>query len=88
MGAAGVTAQPLAKIYSLYGKSYMAASLFLASIFEVLFGLAKLSHISNIVVEPIIAGFLNALAIFIAKSQVMLEISLVFITNVKIFTNV
>lgn len=36
---------------------------------EVLFGAARLSKLADIVSEPVITGFLNALGIFILKSQ-------------------
>jgi SulP family sulfate permease len=69
VGSAGVTALPMAKMFSTLGPAYMAFALIFASAMEAFFGIFKLSHLANIVTEPVIAGFLNALAIFIIKAQ-------------------
>lgn len=59
----------MAKIYMQYGPAYMAVALMIASAMEGLFGVLRLSHWADIVTEPVITGFLNAMAIFIVKSQ-------------------
>eukprot|EP01031_Cornospumella_fuschlensis_P035368 gene35368-42863_t len=69
VGSAGVTALPMASLFSSLGPAYMSASLLLASAMETLFGVAKLSKFADVITMPVIAGFLNALAIFICKSQ-------------------
>lgn len=69
VGSAGVTALPMASLFSSLGPAYMSASLLLASAMESLFGLARLSKFADVITMPVIAGFLNALAIFIGKSQ-------------------
>ena len=46
----------------------------LASLIELCFGLLKLSKIADVVTEPVIAGFLNAFAIFLVKSQVSVSL--------------
>lgn len=71
-GAAGVVAIPLSKLVAVHGLQYVAPTILLASIIEFLFGILKLSKIADIVTEPVIAGFLNAFALFLLKSQVNL----------------
>ncbi|RYH32060.1 SulP family inorganic anion transporter [archaeon] len=70
MGSAGVTALPMASLHSSLGPAYMSASLLLASAMEAIFGILRLSKFADVITTPVIAGFLNALAIFIGKSQV------------------
>lgn len=69
VGSAGVTALPMARLFANYGPHYMAASLLIAGILELAFGLARLSPLADVITGPVIAGFLNSLAIFIIQSQ-------------------
>jgi MFS superfamily sulfate permease-like transporter len=47
----------------------MAAAILLAAVIEELFGIAKLGKLVRYVSEPVLAGFMNAFALFIVKSQ-------------------
>jgi SulP family sulfate permease len=69
-GAAGVIALPMAKLLALQGNSYMLGAVILSGLFEVVFGMSRLSRFSDIVEEPVIAGFLNAFAFFLVKTQI------------------
>jgi MFS superfamily sulfate permease-like transporter len=42
----------------------------LTAVFETIFGLLRLGKLTNYVTEPVVAGFLNAFAMFLVKSQV------------------
>eukprot|EP01041_Mallomonas_annulata_P009813 gene9813-20411_t len=68
-GAAGVVAIPMSKIMQSHGYSYMTATVILGGILECLLGIFRMGSIVNIVKEPVIAGFLNAFAVFLVKSQ-------------------
>ena len=48
----------------------MGAAMLLAAIFETAFGVAKLGKLAALVSEPVLAGFLNAFALFLVKSQI------------------
>ena len=49
----------------------MGAAVILAAVFESAFGIARLGKLCEHVEEPVIAGFLNAFAVFLLKSQVV-----------------
>ena len=68
-GAAGVITIPITKLVNRYGVSYMTSAIFLAGIFEIIFGLLKLGKLAKYVKKPILSGFSNAFAIFLVKSQ-------------------
>ena len=68
-GSAGVIALPLSKLYATYGAPHVASSLLLAAVMEVAFGAAKLGKLAKYATEPVVAGFLNAFAVFLVKSQ-------------------
>lgn len=59
----------MAKLVSSVGMPYMSAAIILSSVLQLLFGVAKLSSILNVVTEPVICGFLNALGIFLLQTQ-------------------
>ena len=68
-GAAGVITIPITKLVNSHGISYMTSAIFLAGIFEIIFGILKLGKLARYVKKPILAGFSNAFAIFLVKSQ-------------------
>jgi MFS superfamily sulfate permease-like transporter len=41
-----------------------------AGLLETIFGYLRLGKVADLVTEPVIAGFLNAFALFLIKSQV------------------
>jgi MFS superfamily sulfate permease-like transporter len=45
------------------------ASVILAAVLESLFGVSRLGKLAEYVEEPVIAGFLNAFAVFLVRSQ-------------------
>ena len=49
----------------------MGAAMLLAAVFETSFGVLKLGKLAAWVSEPVLAGFLNAFALFLVKSQVV-----------------
>lgn len=69
-GAAGVIALPMAKLFVSNGPVYMLAAVVCSGILDMLFGLSKLAAFSDQVEEPVIAGFLNAFALFLLQTQV------------------
>jgi len=68
-GAAGVIALPMARLVEARGTQYMAAAVMLSGLLETLFGVFRLGRVAAYVTEPVIAGFLNAFALFLIKSQ-------------------
>lgn len=70
VGSAGVVAIPISNLVSKFGVEFIAPTVLLASIFEVIFGKLKLGKMIKYVYPPVVAGFLNALAIFLVKSQI------------------
>ncbi len=78
-GAAGAAALPMSRIYKVHGLSWMTTAVLLASFIELVFGFSKLSRLGDIVTEPVIIGFFNALSIFILKSQVSVSLCLSFL---------
>lgn len=68
-GAAGVIALPMAKLVEAHGTQYMAAAVILSGLMETLFGVFRLGKLASLVTEPVIAGFLNAFALFLIRSQ-------------------
>lgn len=69
-GSAGVVALPMAKLIATVGLPYMSAALVLSSLLQAMFGIFKLSYVQDLVTEPVIAGFMNALGIFLVRTQV------------------
>lgn len=69
-GAAGAAALPMSRIYKLHGLPWMTAAVLVASFIELSFGFSKLSRLADIVTEPVVIGFFNALSMFIVRSQV------------------
>ena len=59
----------MAKLVSTVGLPYMSAAIILSSVLQLLFGVFKLSYLQNVVTEPVIAGFMNALGIFLVQAQ-------------------
>jgi len=68
-GAAGVVAVPLGKIVRSSGVKYMGPTILLASLMELIFGLAKGGRLINLVSDPVMTGFLNGLGCLLLKSQ-------------------
>jgi len=73
-GAAGVIALPLSKLYATYGPSNVALALLLSSVLEIGFGVSRLGKIVDLVKPSVVAGFMNAFAIFLVTSQVVILI--------------
>jgi SulP family sulfate permease len=69
-GSAGVIALPMAKLVATAGMPFMTAAVLLSSALQLLFGGLKLSSLLDVVTEPVICGFLNALGIFLLQTQV------------------
>lgn len=69
-GAAGVLILPMSKMMQSHGQAYMCAAVVLSGVFEVLFGLSRSGRLLDVVSENVIAGFLNAVVIFLLKTQV------------------
>ena len=59
----------MAAIVASHGPAYMGLAILLAALCETLFGLAKLGKLASYVTESVLAGFLNAFALFLVKSQ-------------------
>ena len=59
----------MAKLVSSVGLPYMSAAIILSSVLQLLFGVFKLSHLQTVVTEPVIAGFMNALGMFLIQAQ-------------------
>lgn len=70
-GAAGVVAVPMGALVAAHGSPYVGAALLLAGLLEALFGVARLGKLADMFTEPVVAGFLNAFALFLVKSQVI-----------------
>ena len=68
-GSAGVIAQPLSKINLKYGPNYMALSVIMAGVFEMIFGKLKLAKLSRLIDHSIVVGFMNSFALFLLWSQ-------------------
>ena len=62
-------ALPMAKLVSTVGLPFMSAAVILSSLLQLLFGVLRLSSVLNVVTEPVICGFLNALGIFLVQTQ-------------------
>ena len=60
----------MAKLIATVGLPYMSAALVLSSLLQAMFGIFKLSYVQDLVTEPVIAGFMNALGIFLVRTQV------------------
>jgi hypothetical protein len=69
-GAAGAAALPMSHIYKTHGLPWMTAAVLTASFIELIFGFSKLSRVADVVTEPVVTGFFNALSMFIFRSQV------------------
>jgi sulfate permease, SulP family len=68
-GSAGVIALPMAKLVASHGLPYMAAAVILSSVLQLLFGVFRASSLLDVVTEPVVCGFLNALGIFLLQTQ-------------------
>ena len=60
----------MAALVASHGTAHMGLAILLAALLETLFGVSKLGKLAAYVTEPVLAGFLNAFALFLVKSQV------------------
>lgn len=70
-GAAGVITIPITKLVQQHGSSYMGVTIALAALLEVLVGVFQLGSLVRFFTKPVNAGFVNALAAYIIKAQVI-----------------
>lgn len=70
-GVAGVLIMPMAAIMKKHGPAAMSAAVILSGILEILFGALKLGKHLDIVTENVVVGFLNAVVVFLLKTQVI-----------------
>lgn len=63
---------PVAALMKKHGPAAMSAAVILSGILEILFGVFKLGKYLDIVTENVVVGFLNAVVVFLLKTQVSL----------------
>jgi len=68
-GSAAVVIVPLAALTAAHGTSVIAPVLVIVSLIEFLFGVLRLSKLTTLVSDGVMAGFLNALGLILAQSQ-------------------
>jgi len=68
-GAAAVVAVPIAALANAHGIAYIPVTIMIAAVLEGLFGIFKLSRFSALISSAVMAGFLNALGVILAQSQ-------------------
>jgi sulfate permease, SulP family len=59
----------MAGIVKSYGPQYVLPTVVLAGLFEVFFGVFRLGWTIEYISEPVVAGFINAFALYLIKSQ-------------------
>jgi len=68
-GAAAVVVVPLAALTAVHGTAYIAPVILIAAAIEFTFGALRLSKLTSLVSDGVMAGFLNALGLLLLESQ-------------------
>lgn len=83
-GVAGVLIMPIAAIMKTHGPHAMSAAVILSGLLEILFGVLKLGKYLDIVTENVVVGFLNAVVVFLLKTQVLCTLNLLCSINLGV----
>jgi SulP family sulfate permease len=86
-GAAGAVAIPLAELVATHGTQYVGATVMMASLLETIVGVLKLGNVSKVITEPIMCGYLNAFAVFLALAQVFRAFRLHHSTEITVYND-